>query len=444
MTNNQNTSSIRKRRNNNKTLSKGRKDSQQSMMISEETNDRAHVKEQPTDSKFTDRQRNIWLIPAIVVVTIVMILFVVIILPVDEMNDTSTMASTTTTRILHPHRRVVVTSSTRTQMGTFRVIQTVPHDSSAFTQGLITVYDPSDETLKFYEGTGVNGQSQLRLVQIETGTVVAQHSLPFRYFGEGITHYLDDMSTLRLLQITWQEQTAFDYELQSNTTSTSISSGTSFKEWVIRTKNTIRSSRFCRRRRLRLRLCRLQNSTVNADATLMDSKPLTVPQPTSTLPYTTTTSEGWGITYSQSNHLLYVTDGSNYLHTWNVTTKQEITKVPVTYQYSNMDTPINMNRLNELEYDPMTNTILANVWLTNMIVRIDIATGFILTIYDLSTLYTNRIAKADVLNGIALTYDAMQPSPPFNNSTTGIPSDQIWVTGKYWPNMYRIELIDPQ
>jgi glutaminyl-peptide cyclotransferase len=195
----------------------------------------------------------------------------------------------------------------------------------------------------------------------------------------------------------------------------------------------IRASRFCSRRR-RLRLCLLQNST--------GSLPLTVPKPYTTLQYNTTTTEGWGITYSKQNHQLYVTDGSSYLHTWDVATKKEITKVPVTYQYSDMDAPMSMNRLNELEYDPVTNTILANVWITNMIVRIDIATGFILTIYDFSSLYTNRTTKADVFNGIALTYDALQQFNN-NNTTTGIQTDQVWVTGKYWPSMYRVQLIDP-
>ena len=383
---------------------------------------------------------------AAVVTAIVLITFAtavaIILVPVDETpighnhDDNDDDNNNNNRRVME-----VVTSSTRTQRGTYSLLQTVPHDSQAFTQGLMTVYDPHDDTLKFYEGTGIKGQSQLRLVQIDTGTVLAQHSLPYRYFGEGITVYLDDgdniNSRLRLIQITWQEETAFDYDLQNTTITTT--NRTRYSDWLIKMKNAIRSSRFCRRRIRRLQLCR--NSTVNVteDAVVEFSGPLGVTEPTSTIQYNTTTKEGWGITYARSNHRLYVTDGSHYLHTWNVTTKQEIAKVPVTYQYSNMDAPVNMNRLNEIEYDPVTNTILANVWLTNMIVRIDIATGFIVTIYDLSTLYTNRAAGADVLNGIALTYDALQQQQPRNVNRT----DQVWVTGKFWPNMYRIQLIDP-
>jgi glutaminyl-peptide cyclotransferase len=382
------------------------------------------------------RQQMIWMIPVIVAVTAA-ILLVAAIAPVNETNETTTAPPSRS-----QYRRSAVTSSTRTQMGTFRLLQTLSHDSNAFTQGLVTVYDPSDEKLKFYEGTGVNGQSQLRLVNIDTGTVLAQHSLPFRYFGEGITQYLDNidsnLSTLRLIQLTWQEQTAFEYEIQNNATSSATSS-TSYSEWLTRVQNIIRTSRFCSRRR-RLRLCLLQNSTVSTD-NIAFSLPLTVPKPNATLQYSTTTSEGWGITYSKQHHQLYVTDGSSYLHTWDVATKKEITKVSVTYQYSNMDAPMSMNRLNELEYDPVTNTILANVWLTNMIVRIDVATGFILTIYDFSSLYTDRTTKADVFNGIALTYDAIQQFN--NNNTTGIQTDQVWVTGKYWPSIYRVQLIDP-
>jgi hypothetical protein len=213
---NNNRSSIRKRHtnNNSKAISKGKT---KMMIVPDSLEDKNHA--------HSMKQRS--MIPVILVVTAV-ILIIAVIGPVDE-TIIATSPSTS------HHRRIAVTSSTRTQMGTYRLIQTVSHDSNAFTQGLVTVYDPSDETLKFYEGTGLNGQSQLRLVNIDTGTVVAQHSLPFRYFGEGITHYLDnsnsELSTLRIIQLTWQEQTAFEYEIANNTTS---SSTTTYAEWLTR------------------------------------------------------------------------------------------------------------------------------------------------------------------------------------------------------------------
>ena len=93
--------------------------------------------------------------------------------------------------------------------------------------------------------------------------------------------------------------------------------------------------------------------------------------------------------------------------------------------------------------------VYANVYQSEFIVKIDPANGHVTGKIDLPGLqqqyFANQItARTDVLNGIALTYDGIQQSPPFNTTTTtGIQSDQVWVTGKYWPNMYRIQLIDP-
>lgn len=84
------------------------------------------------------------------------------------------------------------------------VLETYPHDPSAFTQGLLL----SDG--HFYESTGIYGQSTLREVVPETGEVLREVALPAEYFAEGLT-LVDD----RLIQITWQEGTAFVYDLDT-------------------------------------------------------------------------------------------------------------------------------------------------------------------------------------------------------------------------------------
>lgn len=84
------------------------------------------------------------------------------------------------------------------------VVATFPHDTSAFTQGL------EFNNGELYEGTGLNGQSSIRRVQLETGTVVQQRELPWQYFGEGITLWDD-----QLIQLTWTSQTAFRYDRQN-------------------------------------------------------------------------------------------------------------------------------------------------------------------------------------------------------------------------------------
>jgi glutamine cyclotransferase len=85
---------------------------------------------------------------------------------------------------------------------TFNVVQTFPHDSSAFTQGL-AYHDGF-----LYEGTGLNGQSSLRKVRLETGEVVQRTDLAPDFFGEGITLLKNEV-----IQLTWQSQTGFVYSL---------------------------------------------------------------------------------------------------------------------------------------------------------------------------------------------------------------------------------------
>ncbi len=83
----------------------------------------------------------------------------------------------------------------------YDIVNAYPHDTAAFTQGLIY----TDGVL--YEGTGLYGQSSLRRVELATGTVLQQHDLDTEYFGEGITSFNDE-----LIQLTWREQTGFVYD----------------------------------------------------------------------------------------------------------------------------------------------------------------------------------------------------------------------------------------
>src|SRR5687767_6102043 len=81
------------------------------------------------------------------------------------------------------------------------VVAEYPHDPEAFTQGL-TLVDG-----QLYEGTGLIGSSELRLVDLQTGEVLQHHALDEEHFGEGITVLGD-----KIYQITWQTGTAFVYD----------------------------------------------------------------------------------------------------------------------------------------------------------------------------------------------------------------------------------------
>jgi len=83
----------------------------------------------------------------------------------------------------------------------YRVINTYPHDSNAFTQGLVF------ENGFLYEGTGLYRSSSLRRVELETGTILQISPLPDKYFGEGITIFEN-----KIIQLTWKSNIGFVYE----------------------------------------------------------------------------------------------------------------------------------------------------------------------------------------------------------------------------------------
>jgi glutaminyl-peptide cyclotransferase len=87
---------------------------------------------------------------------------------------------------------------------TYRILQVYPHDPRAFTQGL----EYRDGFL--YEGTGLEGHSALRKVDLETGRVLQETRLSDGYFGEGITVLPD-----RILQLTWRAEKGFIYSRES-------------------------------------------------------------------------------------------------------------------------------------------------------------------------------------------------------------------------------------
>lgn len=126
-------------------------------------------------------------------------------------------------------------------------------------------------------------------------------------------------------------------------------------------------------------------------------------------------SEGWGVTHN-GNHL-WLSNGSDHLYRIDLL-GGAVTPLKVVRN----GRPV--TRLNELEW--IKGKIWANVWMTDIIVVIDPDTGFVESEIDLDGLLpeADRRADTDVLNGIAL-----------DPETGG-----VWVTGKRWPKLFRIEL----
>jgi glutamine cyclotransferase len=84
----------------------------------------------------------------------------------------------------------------------YEIVKTYPHDGNAFTQGLVFLNGV------FYESDGEYGESSLRKVEVETGKVLQKQSIAEDYFAEGLS-VLND----KIYQITWQENTAFQYDM---------------------------------------------------------------------------------------------------------------------------------------------------------------------------------------------------------------------------------------
>jgi len=128
--------------------------------------------------------------------------------------------------------------------------------------------------------------------------------------------------------------------------------------------------------------------------------------------------EGWGLTHDE--HYLIMSDGSNTLHFIDPDKLIEIKQI----QISENGTPI--TRINELEY--INGEIYANIWQTDKIVRINPNNGNVIGWIDLAGLLPQDdfSAPVDVLNGIA--YDASK--------------DRLFVTGKFWPYLYEIALVN--
>lgn len=85
----------------------------------------------------------------------------------------------------------------------FEIIETIPHDSAAFTQGLELLGD------RLFESTGLVGESTLREVDPDTGSVLRSISVD-NVFAEGLT-IVDDTA----VQLTWLDGVAYRYDLDT-------------------------------------------------------------------------------------------------------------------------------------------------------------------------------------------------------------------------------------
>lgn len=127
--------------------------------------------------------------------------------------------------------------------------------------------------------------------------------------------------------------------------------------------------------------------------------------------------EGWALTRNATE--IIMSDGTAQLRVLDPSTLAERRRIDVTIRGAPLE------RLNELEW--VDGAILANVWMTGFIVRIDPSSGHVTGVIDLRALAAeNAAADPDnVLNGIA--WDAA--------------GRRLFVTGKNWAYLYEIQLV---
>jgi glutaminyl-peptide cyclotransferase len=128
--------------------------------------------------------------------------------------------------------------------------------------------------------------------------------------------------------------------------------------------------------------------------------------------------EGWGLT--TDGQQLIMSDGTANLYFLDPQT------LAITSEITVRDQSGPLQRLNELEY--IDGAVFANIWQTDLLAKIDPQTGNVLAYIDLSGLLTpSERQGSDVLNGIA--YDPL--------------GKRLFVTGKFWPTLFEIELVPP-
>ena len=238
----------------------------------------------------------------------------------------------------------VVTSDSAQSIPVLRpeVLAEVPHDPSAYTQGL----ELHEGTL--YEGTGLEGRSQLRVLDPATGEVQRAESLPGQLFGEGIAVAGD-----RIWQLTWQDGVVLEWD--------------------------------------------------RATLTLRQQLQLD--------------GEGWGLCNDGTR--LVRSDGTDRLRFHDPVTFAETGSVTVTIDGE----PV--TQLNELEC--VDGQVWANVWPSDVLVRIDPASGQVTAAVDAAGLLDpEQRANADaVLNGIA-----------------ALDNDEYLLSGKLWPVSFRVRFVE--
>jgi glutamine cyclotransferase len=95
-------------------------------------------------------------------------------------------------------------SSVKPELYGYQIVNTFPHDTSAYTQGL------EFHNGRFLESTGQEQHSTLRWVDVKTGKALQQIKLDDQYFGEGSSLVGD-----KVIMLTWRDRLGLVFDAKS-------------------------------------------------------------------------------------------------------------------------------------------------------------------------------------------------------------------------------------
>jgi glutamine cyclotransferase len=99
---------------------------------------------------------------------------------------------------------IVLKSAIKPSSYSYKVVNTFPHDTAAYTQGL------EYHNGRFLESTGQNGESTLRWVDPASGKVLQKVGLEEKYFGEGASLVGD-----KVIMLTWENYEGLVYDAKT-------------------------------------------------------------------------------------------------------------------------------------------------------------------------------------------------------------------------------------
>ncbi len=99
---------------------------------------------------------------------------------------------------------IVLKTNQKPKLLAYRVVNVLPHDTSAYTEGLSYIDG------KFLESTGEKGASKLKWVDVKSGKTIQETKLEPQYFGEGSLKIGD-----KIIMLTWQENIGFIFDAKT-------------------------------------------------------------------------------------------------------------------------------------------------------------------------------------------------------------------------------------